>query len=300
MAATTPSSYTMLREPDPRVEFYHTETPVPGTKTTFAVWAPKARQPHSSHAASHRAFPSPPLRRRQRTGRESCPCCCSRAGTATAATATRPSWSASPLKAVAAVPGRPCTAVRLTSVLRLGFLVIAPDRSDDQQCGALGILGFRRQTYFSRCIPSACLLELQQLPRLGFLNFVSCSAVTTDGSNLALTLSYAKDDQNQWMERADLSKVAMAGFSMGAAEAINAQARLPSETKALLLLSPSILVPAANVRHSRDALRCVYPRSSHPWPSPPYNGLDAATASSWELCLSSHPRPRPRPYIAWN
>ena len=97
------------------------------------------------------------------------------------------------------------------------------------------------------------------MPRLGFLNFVSCSAVTTDGSNLALALSYAKDDQNQWMERADLSKVAMAGFSMGAAEAINAQARLPSETKALLLLSPSILVPAANVRHSRDSFRCVYP-----------------------------------------
>lgn len=137
--------------------------------------------------------------------------------------------------------------------------MIAPDRSDDQQCGAIGILGFRRQTYFSRCILSACLLELQQLPRLGFLNFVSCSAVTTDGSNLALALSYAKDDQNQWMERADLSKVAMAGFSMGAAEAINAQARLPSETKALLLLSPSILVPAANVRHSRDSFRCVYP-----------------------------------------
>ena len=149
--------------------------------------------------------------------------------------------------------------MRLTSVLRLGFLVIAPDRSDDQQCGAIGILGFRRQTYFSRCILSACLLELQQLPRLGFLNFVSCSAVTTDGSNLALALSYAKDGQNQWMERADLSKVAMAGFSMGAAEAINAQARLPSETKALLLLSPSILVPAANVRHSRDSFRCVYP-----------------------------------------
>ena len=60
MAATTPSSYTMLREPDPRAEFYHTETPVPGTKTTFAVWAPKARQPHSSHAACcrpQRCFP---------------------------------------------------------------------------------------------------------------------------------------------------------------------------------------------------------------------------------------------------
>ena len=84
MAATTPSSYTMLREPDPRVEFYHTETPVPGTKTTFAVWAPKARANRipvtllafavAPNAASHRASPSPPLRRRQRTRRASCPC----------------------------------------------------------------------------------------------------------------------------------------------------------------------------------------------------------------------------------
>ncbi|EOD10436.1 hypothetical protein EMIHUDRAFT_215638 [Emiliania huxleyi CCMP1516] len=171
MAATTPSSYTMLREPDPRVEFYHTETPVPGTKTTFADSSGKLPVLLFQSGYGHSSDGHAPFL--ERIAAEGC------------------------------------------------FLVIAPDRSDDQQCGALGILGF--------------------------LNFVSCSAVTTDGSNLALALSYAKDDQNQWMERADLSKVAMAGFSMGAAEAINAQARLPSETKALLLLSPSILVPAANV-----------------------------------------------------
>jgi len=38
-----PQSYEMLRETDPRVEYFHTEA-VPGSKTSFAVWAPRASQ----------------------------------------------------------------------------------------------------------------------------------------------------------------------------------------------------------------------------------------------------------------
>jgi len=100
-----------------------------------------------------------------------------------------------------------------------GFFVIAPDRFDDLRCGLCGLVGFL----------SGCL----------------CSANAVDGSALKAALEFAKSPANTWRDRADLNQVAMAGFSMGAQEALAAQARLPSETKALLLISPS-LMPLAN------------------------------------------------------
>lgn len=102
-----------------------------------------------------------------------------------------------------------------------GFLVVAPDRSDDQFCGLCGIIGF--------------------------LSFVSCSALAVDGSNLKLALEYIKDPKNQWMDRADLNKITMAGFSMGASEALHATTRFPGETKAVMFISPSILAPVGNI-----------------------------------------------------
>jgi len=110
-----------------------------------------------------------------------------------------------------------------------GFFVIAPDRSDDLRCGLCGLVGFL----------SGCL----------------CSANAVDGSALKAALEFAKSPANTWRDRADLNQVAMAGFSMGAQEALAAQARLPSETKALLLISPS-LMPLANCACAPVSNRC--------------------------------------------
>ena len=49
------------------------------------------------------------------------------------------------------------------------------------------------------------------------------------------------------MERADQSKLAFAGFSMGASEVVYAQARHPTAAQAAVIVSGSILVPMANL-----------------------------------------------------
>ena len=113
------------------------------------------------------------------------------------------------------------TAPFLEGLAAEGFLVIAPDHSDDLRCGFCGLLGFL----------SAC----------------SCSALAVDGSNLQRALAYAKEPANKWMDRADLSKVAIVGFSMGAHEVINTHARSPEAFKAAALLSGSGPIPLANV-----------------------------------------------------
>lgn len=100
-----------------------------------------------------------------------------------------------------------------------GFIVIAPDRTDDHKCGCCGIIGF--------------------------LNLVSCSALSVDGSHLAMAADYAKNKSNRFMDRADATKMAISGFSMGAQEAVHAAARLPGETKAVVILSGSIMLPLA-------------------------------------------------------
>jgi hypothetical protein len=171
---------------DPRVGYYHTDEAVPGTNTTFAVFAPKNgkeklpvllfQSGYGNDSAAHYAF-------FQRIAAE-------------------------------------------------GYLVIAPDRSDDMRCGVCGLIGF--------------------------LSFCSCSAMTTDGSNLKLALEYVKNPKNEWMDRADLSKLTVGGFSMGSCESVHAKARFPSEFKAVMFISPSIMVPTANAIQWNC---CCYPLS---------------------------------------
>ena len=160
-----PSNYQMLRESDPRVESYHTSEAVLGTKTTFAVFAPAQKRSLTNLSPGRN---------------KKLPVVLFQTGYGSTTTSTAPF---------------------LEGLAAEGFLVIAPDRSDDLRCGFCGLLGF--------------------------LNTCSCSALAVDGSNLQLALAYAKDPTNQWMDRADLSKVVIAGFSMGAHEVINGHARSP-------------------------------------------------------------------------
>jgi len=89
----------------------------------------------------------------------------------------------------------------LEKIAESGFIVIAPERTDDQNCGCMAIVGF--------------------------LLFCPCAALPVDGSHLGLALTYARDTRNKWMDRADLSKVALMGFSMGAKEVVHAQVCRP-------------------------------------------------------------------------
>ena len=167
-----PPSYQMLRESDPRVESFHSDV-VAGTKTSFAVFAPKAGQGklpvllfqsgHGSNMASQTHF--------------------------------------------------------LERIAAQGFIVIAPDRSDDAACGPVGIVGFL----------SGCL----------------CAANAVDGSAFKMALEFAKSPENKFRDRADMSKVAMGGFSMGAQEALAGQARFGAQ--AMLYISGSFMAPLANV-----------------------------------------------------
>ena len=109
----------------------------------------------------------------------------------------------------------------LEKVAAQGFIVIAPDRADDTRCGCCGILGF--------------------------LNTTSCAGLSVDGSHLAMALEYAKNKENKWMDRADPERVIMSGFSMGGQEVVHAAARFPQETKAIVVVSGSMLLPLAHI-----------------------------------------------------
>lgn len=103
----------------------------------------------------------------------------------------------------------------LSSIASRGFVVVSVDRSDDLRCGILG--------------------------NIGFLTGLSCSAMSTDGSHLEMAMEYVKKNLNN----VDFDKIVMMGFSMGAHEAVHAQARLPEITKAIILVSGSFNLPIA-------------------------------------------------------
>ena len=69
--------------------------------------------------------------------------------------------------------------------------------------------------------------------------------MSTDGRAIALALEYVKaeaalDGGAKIQGRADLSKVFVGGFSMGAVEAINAAALLKGQICGLIAISPSL------------------------------------------------------------
>ena len=116
----------------------------------------------------------------------------------------------------------------LESIAKKGYVVISVDRTDDLRCGWLG--------------------------NIGFLSGLSCSAMSTDGSHLGIALNYAKKNMNN----IDVDKVVMMGFSMGAQEAVHAQARYPNNTKAVVLVSGSFNIPLATFLGLNP---CCYPCS---------------------------------------
>lgn len=113
----------------------------------------------------------------------------------------------------------------LERIAQSGFIVIAPAKRNDKACGILGILGF--------------------------LSGCSCASQDTDGSNLQATLAWATKAKargnHELLSRADLSKVAVMGFSMGAQEAVHMQARYPDEVSAVIILSGSLMIPSATI-----------------------------------------------------
>ena len=111
-----------------------------------------------------------------------------------------------------------------------GFIVVSPDSAGAQRCGALGLVGF--------------------------LNTCSCSDMAVDGSQMSKALEYAKNADNRWMERADLTKVTAMGFSMGAQEVIHFRERHPEDVKAIVILSGSVQIPLA---YYLGANPCCYP-----------------------------------------
>ena len=116
----------------------------------------------------------------------------------------------------------------LRSIARKGFIVVSVDRKNDLRCGILG--------------------------NIGFLSGLSCSAMSTDGSSLEKALEYVKKNVNN----VDFNKIVMMGFSMGAHEAVHAQARLPELTKAVILVSGSFNLPIATFLGLNP---CCYPCS---------------------------------------
>jgi hypothetical protein len=66
-----------------------------------------------------------------------------------------------------------------------GFIVIAADRTDDLRCGCCAVVGF--------------------------LNLLSCAALSVDGSHLLAAAAYAKNTKNRWMDRADPTKLIVSG-----------------------------------------------------------------------------------------
>eukprot|EP00937_MAST-01D_sp_MAST-1D-sp2_P007927 g7927.t1 len=111
----------------------------------------------------------------------------------------------------------------LRRIAAAGFVTIAVDRENDKACGACGVVGF--------------------------LNGCSCAAQPTDGSNLQAALEWAKHTKSAGthaaLTRANLAKVAVMGFSMGAQEAVHAAARFPDEVGAVVIFSGSLMAPAA-------------------------------------------------------
>ena len=116
----------------------------------------------------------------------------------------------------------------LRSIARKGFIVVSVDRKNDLSCGVLG--------------------------NIGFLTGLSCAAMSTDGSSLETALEYVKKN----ITNVDLNNVVMMGFSMGAHEAVHAQARLPELTKAVILVSGSFNLPIATFLGLNP---CCYPCS---------------------------------------
>ena len=109
----------------------------------------------------------------------------------------------------------------LQAIASAGYVVVAPNRTDDFFCGTCGVVGF--------------------------LSTCSCSAMATDGTSLMKALEFIKKKDNQWMEKADLEKISIMGFSMGGQEVIHMQARAADEVKAIIILSGSVMLPLATV-----------------------------------------------------
>jgi len=104
----------------------------------------------------------------------------------------------------------------LEKIAAEGFVVIAPVRASDQRCGCCG-------------------------PAAWMSSFLGVAAMSVDGSNLKMAYEYAQNKSNKLMDKGDVSKLTLAGFSMGAQEVVHAQQRLPTETKAAIIISGSLM-----------------------------------------------------------